>query len=347
MRTLRTFFDLKEGCPQFLLLPVLFLFQGIWQGINNHPLSYQSWTNYNYNLSQSSLERLIVTQRDERTVYRLINFYYKNRHNCKLGQYSFHYNEHVNEIQQLSVTTIQPFHQMYRNVSCLVFLLSNLAYPQWVSVDCNKPMVSDVACVLDRNDTKQAKKMLPQKQICLQMIYNNRTCFSFLPFNGTLDVHHPTKISLSIFRLLIKAVGKNLKSFLNINPSNASEIQRVTYKHTWQTFEVTAMKPLDAIGFYINQDHVVSVQIPTEILFRCVGGHFVSMALVCDSVSHCNDQSRGQSSDESFCDCRKQLCKKTCLNNRCKCSPLFYKSIHNICSTYLFETHTTPISEKL
>ncbi len=113
------------------------------------------------------------------------------------------------------------------------------------------------------------------------------------------------------------------------------------YNHIWKTFEVERVKSSNAVGFYINEDHAVSVKIPNELLFRCVSVNFVSMGLVCDSVSHCNDHDRELSSDESFCDCGKHMCRQTCLENKCKCSPLFYKSIDKTCSTYLFNKYET------
>ena len=115
----------------------------------------------------------------------MIKWDYKNKHNCIQEKYYFPYNEHVNEIQQLSVTQMQPFHQMYESVICLVILLSNLAHPQWVTVNCSKPMISDIVCVFEEKSREPTKYLPLQTEICPYQIKLNEQCFSLIPFSGS------------------------------------------------------------------------------------------------------------------------------------------------------------------
>ncbi len=323
------------------------LFQEMWQGSDNHPVSYQSWTNFNFN--QSSLERLTVLQNTKLFSIMQAKMRRRNeKHNCLHPKFFFSYNKHVNEIQvynehvnviqYLSVTKIQPSYQTNKAVHCLAVLLLNLAHPQWVTVNCSKPMISDITCIFYKKEIKFANYLLPQTEICPHQIKINGKCFSLIPFSGKSFLQHPSNLSLSVFKLLIKAVGENVRYFLNINPLHTSEIQTVTFNYIWKTFEVNTVESSNAVGFYINEDHVVSVKMPNELLFRCVSGNFVSKSLVCDSVSHCIDHNREPSGHEYLCDCGKKMCKRTCLENKCKCSPLFYKSVDKTCSTYISST---------
>ena len=265
---------------------------------------------------------------------------FANKHNCITGRYYFPYNNNIDEIQQLSVTKIQPFNYIFKHEACLVILLSNVGYPQWVSVSCTKPLISDIVCVFDHKEANVGQKISPQKEICLHHIFINRSCFSLAPFNGSKFLKSPYSSSLSVFKLLNKAVGHNLRSFLDINTSNLSEIKFVSYQYVTQIFETTTIKPIDAKGFYITKDTVSYVQVSSEIIFKCGGGNFISKGFVCDSVNHCNGQN-GSSSDESFCDCGNQLCRESCSDNKCLCSPLCYKSKSNKCKSYLLPANGT------
>ena len=319
-------------------------FQAMWQGIHGHPVSYQGWTNQNFN--ERSLERLIVYGEDKKMYHQIRDFFW-NKHSCLLWTFTFPYNKYTHTIQQLSVTKIQPFYQTERNKACLVILLSNLGYPQWVSVNCQKPFVSDLVCVFE--DVEKEKIVTnyssPQIMICPHQISKNGTCFSLVAFKGTHFLQHPSGSSISIFKLLIKAVGDSLRHYLHVDPSNSSRIIAVTYKHTSKILVRTAIKPNDARGFYISQKHLSTAKVESEIVFRCNNGNFISMGLVCDSVNHCNDKNE-LISDESYCDCKSQWCKRTHLINKHKCSPLLFLSIHNTCLTYIINTNKIEISSE-
>ena len=87
----------------------------------------------------------------------------------------------LTNVKELAVKTIQP--AMHKLKLCTVMLLSNLAYPEWIHVDCDEKLLSDVVCstgnpemveinVITRNRTR---KMCP-----LPQIMKNSSCYLFL-----------------------------------------------------------------------------------------------------------------------------------------------------------------------
>ena len=321
----------------------------MWQGKGTgiHPVSYQSWTNDNFHQIRNDIEQLIVRGENPLMYMRPGRSYSVFRQKCIIGSFFFPYNRHIADLHQLSVAKMQPFYQK-RTEACSVVLLSDLGNPQWIVLNCNKPALSDIACVFDKKDKNLQDNVRLQREICSHQIFHKESCFDLVSFENTSSLQNPSQSSMSIFKLLIRAVGDNLRGFLDINPKNISQISMVIYKYELQTLEKRSVKPSNAPNFYISQDSLHLVKMQGEILFRCRSGNFVSKGFVCDSVNHCNDQNKGSSSDEHFCNCGNQLCKKTCHKNRCNCSPLFYKSIHNICSTYIKDTKGKNVfSEKM
>lgn len=50
-------------------------------------------------------------------------------------------------------------------IVCVLILLLNLAYPQWVKVDCSKPLVRDVLCVKPTSQPEHKVAMITTLEV--------------------------------------------------------------------------------------------------------------------------------------------------------------------------------------
>ena len=109
-------------------------------------MSFQGWTNYNYGQSRihSYEERVSLSYKR----YILL----KNRNGLE-------------RVKNYSTTTIYPILN-----HCTLLLLSNLAYPQWVSVDCYKPILHHIICLV--NETRGTLRHKEEKT-------NILSCFQY------------------------------------------------------------------------------------------------------------------------------------------------------------------------
>ena len=81
---------------------------------------------------------------------------------------------------------------MTRNKLCTMLLLSNLAYPQWISIDCDLKILDHVVCIADNRPHISQKSFLslldhncPNKSIT-----KHGECYAFSWFNGkVLDIN--------------------------------------------------------------------------------------------------------------------------------------------------------------
>ena len=241
--------------------------------------------------------------------------------------------------------------------TCTLMLLTNLAKPEWVQVDCKKPLLTDVICAAD-TFIKQSgmhaviewnKKCLPS-QIALK-----GRCFSFLPFDSSVGgaVHRVcTRVNLkpksdpflTDFYFLFHAVTTTFPQFIFQFELN----RKLVYRFKYQRYLSIIKHQLDIIpannasGITMCQGNRASMHLGIN-LYPCRDNYFVSSMYICDDVVDCiNDHN-----DQILCHCPIFGDENTRLLRKCKkvkfgpnlslCSSLYYLSVDGNCKKYLPE----------
>ncbi len=185
-------------------------------------------------------------------------------------------------------------HPVQHKTQCTLLLASNVALPQWLSVNCSEHILADVVCFKETtakyfNKTNFKNNVL----ICEEgMIISNRSCLSFSYFDGNLsDVGQLMKRcksklqSLKLFDNLkwlngvLMAVKEVLPPVLSQNVTS-SQFTVFTYSYIWQRIFHRAMplKQEQASGVFVCESAAQStnIQIYKPIIFQCQNGETVS-----------------------------------------------------------------------
>ena len=75
--------------------------------------------------------------------------------------------------------TIYP--EISKYPKCTAMILNNLVNPEWITIDCDEPVTSDIMCHFPRKIKKQFNWTTDSMEIYnSSCVYKNGTCFVFL-----------------------------------------------------------------------------------------------------------------------------------------------------------------------
>ncbi len=253
-------------------------------------------------------------------------------------------------LKNKSSTTLYPNTQKSEN--CSLMLLSNLAEPEWIQINCEERIVASVLCI-EQTPTKSGgtNKITSADRTCLvNQTAKKSQCFTFLWYNVTEERSFQEKckehnsipvgmkdISNSLF--LLDTITPSLGPFLSPHsPANSSNFHTNTYKkYLNKVFcEQKLVQRDQAEGFYICATNRVPVSFGSH-MFVCKNLSYISSAYVCDGTIDCpNDDS-----DEVSCICSKLTANHphkaniTAKKNRMR-SAFSYRNISGFCQNNVF-----------
>lgn len=228
---------------------------------------------------------------------------------------------------------------------CSVAILSNLADPVWLLVNCTQMITPNIVCF--RKDTLEPENIISQatnELICdSRAIMFRGTCFKLVHFakkeknKNQCGLQKPNRTDFETFIVLV-ARGTNIPMRV-VNPFS-SNTQILALRRGWRKlrwFNTTFNK-----GF---STQMVCVSFPDQPSFSLVNTHscsclfYISSVSVCDGSFDCNrHQNHTTSDDESFCNnsqnhggCHTRMP----LQNQSKCSPLLYLSVKHTCKSFV------------
>ena len=253
------------------------------------------------------------------------------------------------KLNQKLLEAEKKFHPFEGN--CTLMLLINLAEPEWLSVDCKEPWVTDVLCeVKDKVNyqVSQDSSFLLLHACFRRFVYLKGMCYTFI-WNVDLHQKHNTdcpegsKIlqmnsGIELFQTLFDAIGTQFPQILSPDLQFVFSYDRYLNIYTYKkhTGNINKFK-----GVYICSDEVKPVPMGNN-LFRCMDNTHILLDQICDGKIDCPGE---QDSDELGCHC------KEIINNKCKwmiqteksktCSPFYYMSSDGTCQLYQFSKGST------
>ena len=226
---------------------------------------------------------------------------------------------------------------------CTLMLLNNLAEPEWVSVDCNSKLISDVFCVKDTRNWYAPSYQIQSSMCSKSDILIHKACYSFTWISNDRSKWRPcskTKalLDMKIFQFIFDAVSVTFPPLISPDLS-----QRVTYKRFRGIYKYFYESDKGIISDGIQICPTKKVLIPERYnLFRCKSGAYISYEYICDDIPDCPEEI---ASDELNCFCKSAAISKQ-MNSRCKyikrtfltqnestavCSMFYFKSTRGDC----------------
>ncbi len=233
---------------------------------------------------------------------------------------------------------IELYPQLWRRNICYMLVLSNLASPEWLPVDCDLPITPNVLCIKEDFQKPPGETRVSMGCYAFHVKMNN-TCFYFYPSS---DVHTRSANTKSI-------KSQILEESWNISAPQQLEASSYTHlQHIFEAMQDVSQVPLEPRLEMSHGDHHETYIIFYSSfshhpignnVFSCTDGTFVASKHCCDLVYDCLDKA-----DEEDCTCQNiaegKQCKYlvTCETNT-TCGLLYQKTLNNTCHVF---THFAP-----
>ena len=253
-----------------------------WQAQN--PVSYQGWTNYNDGKNN-------ITSFEERTDLNTI---------WEINSKDYISLKNTTAIKKVKISSSNTIYPLVNH--CTLLLVSNLAYPQWVSVDCCKPVLHHIICLINEKIKPVNNKKENHLRCSNITVKHNSTCYLFRWFNDVTSSRQSfydkckirkimplTITDLHKFSFILdgtSAVKLNFLSELSINSVNV-----FSYEKIWLQVKY-ANQIVDkkfASGFYICHGKTEHLKFDLHNLYECFNNTFISALHVCDGSSDCSE----------------------------------------------------------
>ncbi len=207
--------------------------------------------------------------------------------------------------------------------SCTAMLLSNLAEPQWISIQCYQPLTDDVICDISGGN-KTFNISFPTQELCLEgQIYRLNKCYSFAEKLVKHMIHHKCltkeQIDIKIMHFLIHAISSTFPPILSCVSRDILVFDKIfgIWENTFGFYDSQK-------GLILSKFDMVEYSISGN-LFVCNENLYISHLYVCDGISDCSDSLDESSCPEKvFCDLKQKFAAKGI------CNLVFFLAGHDV-----------------
>ena len=263
----------------------------------------------------------------------------------------------LTEVKRAMLRHIQP--EIEKSKRCVLMMLSNLAFPQWATVNCSEKRLIDMVCMLkepNKNQFTSANSALSCDQT---EILHQKRCFQFYHHDYNKKPFSQKRHSLVFFDtdthkkldFLFLAIHVTFPPILLWIKEDISSVKEISFHKRYEVMEYKILQKSvkDAKGFFVRQTSAKirkHKKIPSNLFF-CQNGHIISSLFVCDGIVHCGNK---DFSDENFCACSSanmtSQCKFLSANSeKWICSPLYFAGRNSACYSYITQKHHSVIGE--
>ena len=254
----------------------------------------------------------------------------------------------INIIKKHAFEYLQPMPSQ----DCTILMVSNLAYPEWISINCNEAILSHIVCVKDiikTLDKNEDASITATTKYCVRSAFlHNDSCYIFTWFDGFTSIFPDLNeicrdLSMMNYNLQSIAMFKKLTfiftafsvpSFTILSGSAIENfITFYVFEKYWlkEYYTKNYIEKQYAKGYIVCHRKSERLTFVLENIFKCKNKRFVSIISVCNNENDCTD---GEDEKQCICKSFHPYCKKVCRNSKCSCSYLHYQTRNGNCDSY-------------
>ncbi len=245
---------------------------------------------------------------------------------------------------------------------CTLMLMTNLAVPEWINVDCSDHILCDVMCAVTNTMPRSSSwggnnDVTDERRICgKKQVHKGNKCFKFVWYNyfdkqerRLCEWNQPAMMQYignveQEFHFLFNATSTDFPVIIVSHRKNCTVVETFVYRKHLSVFEThkSVALSIEANGLVIFAGHKHDIVIDLT-LFYCSNGGYILFLHRCDGDSDCQEDN----SDELMCDCESKAEKKTFTETICKsfaagqsgktCGVLYHMSTKGDCFPYSIE----------
>ena len=271
----------------------------------------------------------------------------------------FSYVENNNELYKIKEKANQLLNSIQIYNQCTILLLSNLAYPQWISVECDHKAIGHVICAthLQKQNASTITISLGLSCPSSAMTKDGR-CYKFVWFDGSVRIY--TSVSqicisnqmniklisqVDSLKFLFETLDQENLVILSYYRLNSHKINVFSYNRIWlnNKYEKHSVHVNNALGYFICEGEIKNLTFSQMNCFLCQRKVFVSTLYLCDGRDDCSSAYNNQNAtDEDYTECKQKNGhnEKIKLRKVSFCQPLLYLSKSGRCSMYTSQKFT-------
>ena len=237
---------------------------------------------------------------------------------------------------------------------CVMLLLSNLAYPQWISVACDLKILDHVLCTTDnRVPISQNTSHISGDYTCPnKSITKYGICYVLSWFNGKVlninvkELSHkaisqpclrnkmPMKVikDIETMDFLFRSIDEGQLVLLSPHSTNISLITRFSYEIIWlrAQHKKQVVNRNKAMGYFICETRLTQLRKKLGNSFPCQDDSLMSILYICDEMIDCNIKNNFTKYMHEI----QRLCKEMGASKQLYCPPLLHLTYTGQCMMY-------------
>ena len=210
----------------------------------------------------------------------------------------------ITQVKFLAQKYIQP----QINKMCALMLLTNLAEPEWISINCHQKIIGDILCMLPDNmiiltNISHQVDLVVFEHLC--HLINGKCYLLSMGFqNDTLGYQSPINVTSTLIDMehLIRAINGEFPPFHSFN----SLISYCKITSKWKFQKATGLHTAPHVLLISGQSYI-----KYRNIFECGKDIFISYVFVCDGKKDCPGD---VAFDEMACTCKKNVTYQTNVN---------------------------------
>ncbi len=231
-------------------------------------------------------------------------------------------------------------------------IVTNLAEPDWIMVSCDQPMLGDTVCGVNKLDKhpQNATYAVNWREYCDKgHISSGNYCLylCWSRYDATVKMLDVPSSAFALNTTYLSQLAKAAGNFLApiFFPCSWNKIHSFTFNPLKMDFDHTVVAKAPTEGFLLQLSEKNQVHVRSN-LFKCSGGYYIDVVLLCDGHADCFS-----ASDEHLCRCnisekdQSRNCQKFVFGNKHTCSALYIENAKGDCLKFTEASVTVATSQ--